>query len=241
QVNIADFKLQLWEAGEKILEMKVVVGRDYRRTPVFSETLTYLVFNPYWNVPFRIAVKDKLPLIQEDPTYLTRNHFRVFANWQQDAPQVDPASVDWSRLSKANFRMRLRQEPGPHNALGQIKFMFPNPFAVYLHDTSEPDLFSRDVRTFSSGCIRIADPLGLAEYLLKGQSPWTRERIEAAIESRRQRVVHLARPLPIHLLYWTAWADPDGTLQFRNDIYHRDQPLDQALLSRLTLPENSAE
>jgi len=233
RVNIADFSLKVMEAGEPVLKMAVVVGRDLRRTPVFSDTMQYLVFNPYWNVPFNIAVKDKLPLIKEDAAYLASHHFRVFASWQPDAPEVDPATVDWAGLDRTNFRVRLRQEPGPHNALGQIKFMFPNPFAVYLHDTSERDLFSQDVRTFSSGCIRVANPLGLAAYVLEDQPPWSPESIQAAMDSLQHKVITLKHPLPIHLLYWTAWAAADGTLQFRNDIYHRDPPLDQALRARL--------
>jgi murein L,D-transpeptidase YcbB/YkuD len=237
RVNIADYNLQVVEAGKPVLKMNVVVGRDYRRTPVFSDTLQYLVFNPYWNVPFSIAVKDKLPLIQEDPSYLASHHIRVFAGWKPDAPQVDPATVDWSRLSRANFRYRLRQDPGPHNALGQIKFMFPNPFAVYLHDTSDKGLFSQDVRTFSSGCIRVADPINLAAYVLRGQHPWSKERIQATIESQRRKVVNLQHTLPIHLFYWTAWVAADGTLNFRNDIYQRDIPLDQALKERVILGE----
>lgn len=228
-VNIADFRLDAIESGRSVLDMRVVVGSHYRKTPVFSETMKYIVLNPYWHVPFRIAVKDKIPLIQKDPSYLSKNGFRVFLGWEADAPEVPPESVDWSGITQGNFVYRLRQDPGPQNALGRIKFMFPNHFAVYLHDTPQQVLFGKTVRTFSSGCIRVEKPLELAAYVLQGNPYWTRERIEAAIASDRNRTVLLDEPIPVHLLYWTAWVEPDGTPHFREDIYERDVLVDRAL------------
>jgi murein L,D-transpeptidase YcbB/YkuD len=229
-VNIAAFHLTLVEGGRPVMEMKAVVGRDYRRTPVFSDRMTYLVLSPYWNVPPRIAVQDKLPLIRRDPAYLARQHLRVFRGWGVGAEEVDPATVDWTSLSSTNFPFRLRQDPGPWNALGEIKFMFPNPHDVYLHGTPDRHLFARSQRSFSSGCIRIEKPVELAVQLLGDDPRWSREAIMTAIDRRVEQTVLLPQPLPIHLLYWTAWSAEDGALHFRRDIYDRDPPLAAALL-----------
>jgi murein L,D-transpeptidase YcbB/YkuD len=228
-VNIADFRLNVIEFGRSILDMRVVVGSDYRKTPVFTETIKYIVINPYWFVPFSIAVKDKLPLIRKDPSYLSKNGYRVFTGWEDDAQEVPPESIDWSRITRSNFRYRLRQDPGPQNALGRIKFMFPNRFSVYLHDTPQKPLFEKTVRTFSSGCIRVENPVELAAYVLQEDPHWDRQRIESAISQGKRRTINLKNPIPVHLLYWTAWVEPDGTVHFREDVYERDQSLDRAL------------
>ncbi len=228
-VNIANFELDVIENGVPVMTMRVVVGRDYRRTPVFSDKMTYLVLSPYWHVPPKLAIQDKLPLIRKDSDYLAKENIRVFQGWGAETKEVDPASVDWSKVTGKNFGYRLRQEPGPKNALGRVKFMFPNKFDVYLHDTPSRELFAKTVRTFSSGCIRIEKPIELAEYLLAGDPKWTRAAILAAIDKRVEQTVRLAEPMPIHLLYWTAWADEDGSIRFRNDIYGRDRLLDEAL------------
>jgi murein L,D-transpeptidase YcbB/YkuD len=206
-----------------------IVGREYRQTPMFSASMTYLVLAPYWHVPPNIAAADKLPAIKADPGILVAQRFSVL-DVATNEP-VDPATVNWQSLNGAelNRRYRLRQDPGPFNALGSVKFMFPNQHNVYLHDTPSRELFSRTSRTFSSGCIRIQDPLDLAEYLLSDQAGWTRSRIEEVIAGGVERTVRLTHPLPVHLLYWTAWSDEDGTLHFRNDIYQRDQAVWRAL------------
>lgn len=235
-VNIANFELDVVEAGRTAMTMRVVVGRDYRRTPVFSDRMTYLVLSPYWYVPSSIAVKDKLPLIRKDPGYLAGQSMKVFQGWGAEMREVDPRVVDWSKVSAGNFPYTLRQEPGPGNALGRVKFMFPNKFNVYLHDTPSRELFAKTVRTFSSGCIRIEKPIELAEYLLRDDPKWTRESILAAVDRHAEQTVRLARPLQVHLLYWTAWADEDGSIQLRNDIYGRDQRLEDALREEAPRP-----
>lgn len=236
-VNIAAFTMDVVEHGEKKLSMRVVVGRPYRRTPVFSGTMTYLVFNPWWEVPQSIASKDKLPEIRKDPTYLQRQGYTLLSGWGSDESVLDPATIDWQRVTPATFRYRLRQSPGPQNALGQVKFMFPNPFAVYLHDTPSRELFSKEARTFSSGCIRLERPLELADLLLSEAAPWTSERIRQTVASGKETTVRLPRGLPVHLLYWTAWIDDDGTLQFRDDVYGRDAPVLRELRERPPEPE----
>lgn len=231
-VNVADFKLAVVEDDQPLWDMRVVVGKDYRRTPVFSAKLQYLVINPYWNVPQKIAVEDILPKVRRDPQYLVRKKIKVFESWSADAGEIDPLTVDWSRLNKSNFRFKLRKEPGPQNDLGRIKFMLPNRFAVYLHDTPSRKLFESNIRTFSSGCIRLEKPIDLAEYLLRDDPRWTRKKILEAIESGENFTVRLKEPLPVHLLYWTAWVDHRGIVNFRDDIYNRDPLLDMALKER---------
>lgn len=228
-VNIADFNLKLVEAGETTLEMRVVVGRPYRRTPVFSDRMRYLVLNPSWQVPDSIAAKDILPQVQKDPEYLSRMNFRVLQGWGEREREIDPTTVEWGRYHAKRFPYRFRQEPGPMNALGQIKFMFPNPHDVYLHDTPARDLFAKESPTFSSGCIRLERPLDLAERLLAGTPMGSREALDRALQNRSEQTVRFAAPVPIHLLYWTAWVDEAGTLHVRHDIYGRDLLLAQAL------------
>jgi murein L,D-transpeptidase YcbB/YkuD len=224
-VNIAGFRLDVVELGETTLTMRVVVGRPYRRTPVFSDTIRYLVLNPSWEVPSTIATQDKLPIIKQNPNYLADQGYQLLQGWGADEKRVDPASVDWTTITPRNFPFRLRQGPGPLNALGLVKFMFPNKFSVYLHDTPARDLFAEDARAFSSGCIRLESPLDLAELLLRDNPNWSRAAIDRAIADGREQTVSLPQPLPVHLLYWTVWVDENGVLQFRDDIYGRDLPV----------------
>lgn len=231
-VNIAAFQVEVIERFETVMRMRAVVGREYRQTPVFSDTMTYLVVNPSWTVPRGIAVRDKLPLVREDPGQLDRFGYKLFSDWGSDARPVNPDTVDWSEMTADRFReMRLWQAPGPHNALGRIKFMFPNRFDVYLHDTPERELFGRVTRDASSGCIRVENPLALAAYLLRDKEGWTRDRIERLLAGGSETTVGLPRPIPIHIQYWTAWTEPDGSVQFREDIYGRDRGLEEALVA----------
>jgi murein L,D-transpeptidase YcbB/YkuD len=228
-VNTADFKLNAVENGRMALQMRVVVGRPARRSPVFSADMTYLVINPYWNVPITIAVEDILPEIRKDVGYLAPRGIRVFQNWDVDAPEVDPATIDWQAYQANRFPFRLRQDPGPYNALGRIKFMFPNQFAVYLHDTPNRSLFNQAQRDFSSGCIRVESPAALADFVLAGDGRWTPNGLAEMIEKGETRTIRLKQPVPVHLLYMTAWADETGDIQFRSDIYDRDKALEEAL------------
>ncbi|MFA7381830.1 MAG: L,D-transpeptidase family protein [Desulfurivibrionaceae bacterium] len=227
-VNIADFTLKLYEDGKLVLAMPVIVGRTYRQTPVFTGRLSALVLNPSWEVPHSIATKDLLPKIKKNPGYLSQSHFRIFRGWKL-SEEINPAAIDWANLSQSRFPYRLRQEPGPANALGQVKFPFPNPYNVYLHDTPARALFQQNSRTFSSGCIRLARPLDLAVYLLQGTSLGSMEALTAAISRDKTQTVAIPSPIPIHIAYMTAWVDPDGIIQFRPDIYNRDPALQQGL------------
>jgi murein L,D-transpeptidase YcbB/YkuD len=231
-VNIANFELDVVEAEQEVMTMRVIVGRDYRRTPVFSGKMTYIVLSPYWHVPPSLAVKDILPQVRSDPGYLSRKGFKVFQGWGADTKEIDPGSVDWSKVTGTNFNYRFRQDPGPVNALGRVKFMLPNKFDVYLHDTPSPDLFEKSARAFSSGCIRIEKPIELVEYVLRGDPKWNRDAVLAAIDRRVEQTVQLREPIPVHLLYWTAWVDAAGTVHFRDDIYSRDKLLAEALAEK---------
>ncbi len=229
-VNIADFGLGVIEHREAVLSMRVVVGKGYRRTPVFSDEMTYLVFNPRWYIPPFLAIEDKLPLIRKDPGYCAKHNIRVFRGLKGQGGEVNPDSVDWKRVTAENFNFLLRQEPGPSNSLGRVKFMLPNKYDVYLHDTPSRGLFDRHERTFSSGCIRIEKPIELAEYLLREDAEWSPQRIRQVVASGAETTVRLQKPIPVHVLYWTAWMDPDGTVNFRNDIYGQDDSLARAFM-----------
>ena len=203
-VNIAGFTFDLVEGGVPALSMRVVAGKPTHRTPMFTGRMTNIVLNPSWHVPASIAKKEVIPHMNRDPGYLAREGFEV---------------------TGSGSSMEIRQKPGPRNALGKVKFLFPNRFDVYLHDTPSRSLFSRTVRSFSHGCIRVEKPVELAEYLLKDNPAWTPQKIAAALAKGREQWVTIPRPLPVHLVYWTAWADSTGTLQLRDDIYGRDKPL----------------
>ncbi len=228
-VNAADYALEAFDKGERVLRMRVIVGEEYRRTPVFSERMTYLEINPYWNVPASIFVEELLPRLQQDPDYLSTRHYELLSGWEASSRRLDPRGMDWQRVSAAALPGRIRQLPGPWNALGRIKFMFPNRFNVYLHDTPDRHLFQRSQRALSHGCIRVERPLDLAAFVLEETPGWGRERVEAAIAGGERRVVPLARPVPVHLLYLTAWVDETWVIQFREDIYQRDEVLWRAL------------
>ncbi len=231
-VNTADFSLKVVEGDEQVLKMRVVVGRPARRTPVFSSRISYMVFNPYWNVPHTIAVEDILPRLVPDVDYLSRQHIRVFKDRTENAGEINPQAVNWTYYDETYFPFRLRQDPGPNNALGRIKFILPNRFAVYLHDTPQRSLFNFTQRDFSSGCIRLENAQALAAYLLNGQSRGGPKTIASILSRGTRRVVRIPNPIPVHLIYMTAWVDHNSRLQFRSDIYHRDRDLNTALKQR---------
>ena len=227
-VNIADFSLQVVEAGVPVMTMPVIVGTAYRKTPVFSGRMSYLEFAPYWYVPPTILREDKLPLIKADPGWMERNHYELIPFSKETFRQLEISEVDWKGIHAGNFPGLLRMKPGPWNPLGRVKFMFPNRYAVYLHDTPDRHLFTRSERSFSSGCIRIERPLDLAQYLLEGKGRNCDEILDLLQGDHPVRV-NLPEAIPVHLLYFTAWVDHTGTLQFRKDPYWRDLGLEEAL------------
>jgi L,D-transpeptidase YcbB len=236
-VNTANFELDIIENGQSVASTRAIVGRKKRPTPALSQKITYMELNPYWNIPHKIAIDDILPNIKEDPNYLKAKNIRVFENWEDDANEINPESIDWDTVTKENFAYKLRQDPANSNALGHVKFIFPNEFSIYLHDTPARELFNKTKRTFSSGCIRIEKPIELAAYLLTDNSNWTYEKLTDAVNSKKTRTIFLSDPMNIHILYWTAWVDKDGTVNFRDDIYGRDRQLNMALNDKLHTPE----
>jgi len=224
-VNIPNFTLAVVENDQPVLNMKVVVGKmmERRNTPTFSANMTHLVLNPYWYVPKSIAEEELFPLSRKDSQYFAKHGFAVHRIPVGEKYTPDPNATDGSLISTKTYQNVLRQQPGPTNALGRVKFMLPNAHGVYLHDTPAKELFNRTVRTFSHGCIRIEKPIDLAEYVLRGTSEWTRDAILATIERQKEKTVWLPEPIPVYIQYWTAWVDRGGTVQFRNDIYGYDQ------------------
>lgn len=219
-VNIAGFQLAAVEHDQYILDMRIIVGRHYRSTPSFSSRITHLIINPYWNVPASIARKDLLPKQQKNPDYFTTQNIKVFTSYAYNSDPLNPDNIDWQTI-KNGFPYILRQEPGIHNALGAIKFMMPNPFSIYLHDTPYKNLFNKDIRTFSSGCIRLEKPLQLAEFALQKQiSP---EALKAQIDTGETKQINLPEPLPTYIVYLTAWIDSEHTIHYSPDTYQRDR------------------
>jgi len=231
--NIPGFQVHVVEAGQVIKTMRTIVGRKRRPTPVLSSMITYLEINPYWYVPPKIAREDLLPKIQKNTNFLIRQNFRVFDSWDEDARELNPFAIDWSSLSEDHFPFRLRQEPAAGNALGRVKFMFPNEMSVYIHDTPSKGLFGKSSRPFSSGCVRVEEPLELVSLLLSRQD-WDQVRLSEAVASNQRQVVILDEPVPVYLVYLTAWVEENGETHFREDIYGHDQELFSAMAKSTT-------
>jgi murein L,D-transpeptidase YcbB/YkuD len=217
-VNVPGYLLQVMEGATPVASMRVIVGKPGTPTPLFSDEMTYVVFSPYWNIPENILRDETLPRVAADPDFLNRNNMEVVGT----SGTIDPVDIDWTDESVTST-LRFRQRPGPDNALGLVKFIFPNHFDVYLHDTPGDRLFFRERRAFSHGCIRVEDPVQLAKYVLADQPQWTPAAISAAMQERQERTVMLKHTLPVHIGYWTAWVEPDGAVKFTDDPYKLDQ------------------
>ena len=217
-VNIPYYHLIAREGGKPVLDIRVVVGKRGNETPTFSDEMTHVVFSPYWNIPESIAVEETAPAIARDPGYLSRNNMEVVNASGRVIPE---SSIPWGDAS-ALGGLSFRQRPGADNALGLVKFMFPNRHNVYLHDTPADALFSRIGRAFSHGCVRVEEPEALAQYVLRGESKWTPEVIHAAMRAGEEQHVKLAQPIPVHIVYFTAWVDDRGGVHFQPDVYGYD-------------------
>jgi len=221
-INLTGFELYAEEEDKTVMAMPIIIGKRYRSTPSFSSKVRYLEINPYWTIPKTIMLEDLIPIQLRDEEYFNRKQIKAFLGWGQDAEEVDVEEIALRRLNENYFPYRFRQEPGPLNSLGQIKFMFPNPYDIYLHDTPDRHLFNLRIRTFSSGCIRVSDPLRLSAYLLDAPNQQKEEEVLRLIYRGENRSMSLVKAVPIYLLYWTAWTGLDGKLNFSEDIYHRD-------------------
>jgi murein L,D-transpeptidase YcbB/YkuD len=204
-VNIPAFKLFVYEDAQKVFDMDIVVGKAANQTVVFNNQLKHIVFSPYWNVPESIVKNEILPAMRRNPGYLSRNNME--------------------KTGTTNGLPVIRQRPGGNNSLGRVKFLFPNSFNIYFHDTPAKSLFNRESRAFSHGCIRLSEPKKLAEYLLRNNNDWTSERIDKAMQSTKEQWVGLPQTIPVTIAYFTAWIDNEGLLNFREDIYGHDKKL----------------
>lgn len=229
--NIPGLDVTAFENDLNVAQFTAIFGKTDRKTPVFSDEIEYIVFNPWWEVPDSIARKDKLPQFRRDPGAVTRLGYKVL---DKSGRAVDPGSVDWNTVSARTFPYTLRQAPAPHNALGQVKIMFPNAHSVYLHDTPDKSLFDAEQRLFSSGCIRVEAPLDLAGWLLRTTPGWDRGRLDEAVASGVETRADLAAPIPVHVVYFTAVTDRTcGRTQYLSDVYSRDGAVLQALQAPL--------
>ena len=229
-VNIAGFDLVMLNNGQPELTMPVIVGKEEHETPVFSHAMSYIEINPYWNIPPSIAQKEIVKKMQQDPGYLRKQRIRIFAGWNGNAPEISASAINWHRIGARIRKYRLRQEPGKGNALGTVKFMFPNRKNIYLHDTPGHSLFQRARRAFSHGCVRVSRPLDLAWQILNNDGQTiAKEKLQKQIASGRQAVFVLRQPLPVHIAYLTVRVSEDGTAHFYEDIYGRDALLAEAL------------
>ncbi|MBN3583699.1 L,D-transpeptidase family protein [Algoriphagus aestuarii] len=217
-VNIANYQLDYFKDGDTTLTAKVIVGKEYNESPVFTAPMSYIVFSPYWNIPPSITSDEIIPSVRKNGDYLAEKNMEVVSN---SGEVLNPKQVNWSGKEGENFPYRIRQKPGGSNSLGLVKFMFPNDYNIYIHDTPARSLFARESRALSHGCIRIQYPEKFAETLLNDKK-WTKEKIQLAMNQENEEVVKLDREVPVLLLYLTFWADESGNGHFRPDIYNRD-------------------
>ena len=230
-VNIAGQEVEAVNNGTVEFNERVIVGKQSRQTPEITSHVTSVTFNPYWYVPKSIAMADMLPKIRSNPGYLQRQGIRVLQGWGDNIRELDPANVDWSN-PRVNEAYYLRQDPGPGNSLGSLKINFPNNDAIFLHDTPTKTLFGRQERNFSSGCVRVRNVRGLVTWLMAGDDPsWNDARVGGMLDAGHYRNASLATPVPIYLVYLTAWAEEDGVVNFRDDVYDRDGSVNTSALN----------
>ncbi len=234
--NIPEFRLRAYDKDFNIgVTMKVVVGKSYgHNTPVFSETMKYVIFRPYWEVPPSIIRAELIPHLQKDPDYLAKKGFEVVDARQQ---VVAAGAVTGETLAQLHAgKLFVRQLPGPKNSLGLVKFLFPNSYNVYMHDTPAPELFAQSRRDFSHGCIRLERPADLAAWVLRNNPGWTPERIHAAMNGDKPKQVNLAQPIPVLIVYATVIVLSDGVVHFYDDIYGHDASLQKVLAKGYPYP-----
>ncbi|MFC3152457.1 murein L,D-transpeptidase [Litoribrevibacter euphylliae] len=224
--NIADYSLKVINDDKTTLEMDIIVGKASRRTPILVQSIRTLVLNPSWAIPPRIARTSILPHAKRDPSYLKKHNIELVRGTGPQRTVIDPETLDWETINIYKFPYRLEQKPGRRNSLGEVKFPLNNDFAIYLHDTSQPKLFDRSMKALSSGCVRVSKPRELTAALLEDNPGWDKKRIARAHRSKRTMYLGLKQETPVYLMYWTAWVDDQGMIQFREDIYNRDHHTD---------------
>ena len=225
-VNIAGYNVRRITDDETVFYSAVIVGRKYHESPIFKAKLSYIEINPTWTLPYSIATKETLPKLKKNPNYLAEKNMIIM---DSKGNKLDPSTIDFNQYSRGNFPFTIRQEPGPHNALGEVKFMFPNKYSVNLHDTPGRSLFSREDRAFSHGCIRLQNKWELLMNLMDDPEVWNMDKINAILATEKTTRINLPDPIDILILYWTAGADKEDRLFFNRDIYNRDEAVLEAL------------
>ncbi len=235
-VNIPEYKLYVYEdpdndpeaerAYKKTMEMRVIVGKTMHSTPIFSDKMEFVVMAPYWNLPNSIVANEVKPNMLKNSGWLAKHNMEIVTK-EKDPKPVSPSSIDWSSVTEQNFKYMVRQLPGPKNSLGAVKFLFPNQYAVYLHDTPGDALFGQTQRDFSHGCVRLEKPVKLAEYILKDMPEWNESKILETIDGGKETWVTLPKKVQVYLVYFTAWVDDAGELHFRPDLYGHDKALEK--------------
>jgi murein L,D-transpeptidase YcbB/YkuD len=218
-VNVPEFMMRIYSNKKAKLEMRVVTGTEFNATPVFHDTLKYIVFSPTWSVPKSIIEEEFLPKLKENAEHFGTERFRFY----KDGQEIDPTIEDWTDDSMDVKAYKVVENPGPDNSLGRVKFIMPNDFSIYLHDTPASKMFALEERALSHGCIRLEKPVDFANYLLQDQPEWTTKKIKEAMEKGEPVQVNLNKPFPVYIVYRTVWVDKNNRLNFREDIYGHDQ------------------
>lgn len=233
-INMADYSLELIEHNQSSMNMRVIVGTPDARTPIMTQTLTSVILSPRWNIPQSIGQKSIFPKVQQNPSYLQEREIKVVEGWSEPAQEIAPEQIDFKAYSSAEaFPYRFVQLPGQYNQLGYVKFRLSNKKAIYLHDTPGKHLFERRDRALSNGCVRLENALTLVDKLLAAEPyGWDEDRVQAVLRAKEEHYIRMTPALPVYLMYWTVWADKSGQLQWRDDIYHKDQ---------LSLPEAATD
>lgn len=232
-VNVPEYKLHAFNGNDSLLwSMRVVVGKTSAKTELFKGQLNTVVFSPYWYVPRSIITKEILPDLKKNPSGYLKSHDMEIVRTPDDSEAVSPSSIEWNTITEDNFPYILRQKPGEKNALGKVKFLFPNQYSIYMHDTPSKKYFNDTDRAFSHGCIRVAEPQKLAKFVLKDNKAWTSEKIDSVFKNTGEKEIQVkSGKIPVTITYFTSWVDSKGNLNFRNDIYERDKNADSKLFN----------
>lgn len=222
-VNVAAFKMHTRSKGKTVDTRRVIVGTEYHKTPMFSSAINHSQFNPTWTISRNIAGNELLPKLRRDPGYLEKRGYDLYASWEVDAPRMNASQIDWESVNGKKFPYKIVQPPGPKNALGVVKFLFPNKFNVYLHDTANRDLFTGSNRALSHGCIRVENPMEFANLLYKLDKNPAAPKLQAVVDSENTTAVKFRNPIPVHLTYFTIWVDDNGKVETFKDVYGRDK------------------
>lgn len=223
QVNIPSFEMHLVDHGQRVMEMKVIVGRESRPTPTLSSKVTTIVFNPTWNVPETILEKDVIPGMRDNPNYMKEHYnMHVYANFDKNAPEINPETINWQTATASNFKYRVTAPPSDTNPLGRVKFIFANDHDVYMHDTPEKGVFALNERARSSGCIRLENPMSLVEYFYADNSDLNAELVHQYLSTYETKYIQLRNPIPVYVTYITAWVDRYGRVNFAPDVYGKN-------------------